>query len=596
MNPITQFAFKEIELGDLDNDGYCLEQSKDGKNVIKLIREDRSIYLGSKYSVKRDIEQFISQMGEYNINTIFIVFGIGTGEHILQLLKNISKSNKILIIEPDNNILSLIHSMECYKTIIEDKRVVVSPYDENRIAVIYQVFIEEFNINNIKLMVYANYDKVYSAELLKCYEKLKSFIQSSIININTTKYFAKQLFKCFINNIKYISKSTIINDFKDIYRGKPAIIVSAGPSLEKNIEQLTNVKDNFVVFSGGRTISALKKVDVIPDVVAVVDSGENSYRVIRTSLDCEAPLAFCEVTNFNVVKEYSGDKIFFQEGFNLGNVTADILEKQVDTLFQGGSVAHTCTSLAEYMGCNPIIFIGQDLAYTNGKTHADVASFENNIADGNEDMFVEDVYGNKVATDMLFNSYRILLESFIESCKDTTFINSTEGGANIKGTLVMDLCDGIKKYSSDIPIDKTILKSKLDTVNNDNKIVINNVEKILNYMKDINKNCKKAIDISHDLMDYYLKGKSKNVNKLLSFIGSLNTKIQKLEILNNLLQPIFYDILMNPEYAEKENEPEAERGIKLAKQTNTLYSNIVDAINEAVPLIEQCLVELKEIK
>ena len=41
----------------------------------------------------------------------------------------------------------------------------------------------------------------------------------------------------------------------------------------------------------------------------------------------------------------------------------------------GGSAAHTCFDLLVQSGANPIVFVGQDLAYTDGKLHTDKVSY-----------------------------------------------------------------------------------------------------------------------------------------------------------------------------------------------------------------------------
>ena len=45
----------------------------------------------------------------------------------------------------------------------------------------------------------------------------------------------------------------------------------------------------------------------------------------------------------------------------------------------GGSVAHYMTLHALYMGCNPIIFIGQDLAYESEKKYSDFARIKGEV-------------------------------------------------------------------------------------------------------------------------------------------------------------------------------------------------------------------------
>lgn len=602
MNPITEYALKNLYLEDLDDRNYVIEKSKDQKNIIRLNKHNKSFYIGSRYSVSRDIEYFMKKIGEYNINTIFVVFGLATGEHIFHLINNISKNNKILIIEPDKNIIKLfLNKIENNELILENKRIVVTTCDEDKFNTIVSSFIEEFNVNNIKFITFAKYEKLRGSEYEFCHNVIKNYIKAVSVNIMTNQHFSKQFFKCFVKNIKAIVKSTMINEVKNSFLGVPAIIVSAGPSLEKNIAQLKEVQDKFLIISGGRTVSSLRKVDVTPHIVAVIDAGEPSYEVIKNSLDCTAPLLFCELTNYKVVDEYAGEKIFMQEGYNLSEVTEELLGKRIDSIFQGGSVAHCSASFAKYLGCNPIIFIGQDFAYTNNKLHADIASIEESNENKENTVFVEDIYGEKVQTCELFNVYRRNMEQFIERYSETDFINCTEGGANIKGTKVKDLKEVIKEYGVE-KIDKeklNIFETKSDGINIDS--VKLKVKKILCDMKEIKLNSIEALEYSKKILQYYENNdyennEKKDISKLLRKINEINKEIEKVKFINNLLQPTIFKVLMNPEYMEKLDESENEKGIKFAKQCERLFKDIIESINKAIPYINDCILELSNME
>jgi len=62
---------------------------------------------------------------------------------------------------------------------------------------------------------------------------------------------------------------------------------------------------------------------------------------------------------------------------------------------------------------------------------------------------------------------------------DKIIINCTEGGARIKGTIQMPLCDYIKEYCQD-PIDKSKLKPLLELADNGNELV----EKVIPLLED----------------------------------------------------------------------------------------------------------------
>lgn len=587
MNPLTKYGLANMEINSIKKENYSLEKSKDGKYIIKISNGERDFYIGSKYSVDRDVKYFLSQIEEFNVNTIFIVFGLGAGEQILELLKQISSSNKILIVEPDVNIIATFNSLEHSKEILEDNRVVLTSLENDKLNNILCSFIEEFNINNIKVLTFANYDKNYSSYHIQFYESIRGFLEMSAININTSLLYSQQFFRCFVKNIKYIVKSTIINEVKNKFQNIPAVVVSAGPSLEKNINMLKEIKDKFIIIAGGRTVKPLLEIGVNPDFIAVIDPTEACYKLVENSLDCAAPLVFCEVTNYDVVEKLKGKKVFFQEGINLEKVTSEILGKKVDSIFQGGSVAHTCASFAEYIGCNPIIFIGQDFAYTNNKLHADIASVEQSNEHIGDELLVEDIHGNLIPTNAVFNMYRRRMELFIKTFPKTTFINSTEGGANMEGTIVMDFKEAIHKYEQTNKFDRNGFDILDHPCKIDKDFVKVKIKKLIIDMNSIKKDCHKAIKYSNEVLQHYASGKNNDINSLLNSIKKINGKIEKINFIDSLLKPTVFRILMHPEFMEKMNESNTERGIRLAEQTKRLYEDIIIAIDEAIPFIEE---------
>jgi hypothetical protein len=576
---------------EFSNYQYFIEKSNDDKYIIKVKDKDKAFYIGSKYSVQRDIDKFIDLIEDFNVSTVFLIFGIGAGEHILKLLNEIGEKNKVLIIEPDKKILDMLKESGYYDVIIKDKRIMVSELNINIIEVL-GACIDEININNIKLMVYANYDKIFKSEFKEFCKKLNDFLLNNIINMNTNISFSEQFFKCFIKNIKHVLNSVFINEFRDKFKNIPAVVVSAGPSLEKNVELLKEVQDKFVIVTGIRTVSSLNVKGINPHFVCVVDPTEKMYQVAMKSLNCKAPLVFCECTNHQIVEEYEGKKIFFQEGINLKNVTSELLDTNVDSLWAGGSVAHTCTALARHMGCNPIIFIGQDFAYTNDKYHADSASNDNNIISSKDTIFIEDINGEKVRTSKLLDTYRKNMEQFIKFSKDTTFINSTEGGADMKGTKVQTLRSLIDEYSKVTNFNKGIngIINKPNGINRDE--VLNKIKQILVNFEDLKEQCVTALYLANEFLDSYETSNEKSIKLLLNRINNINSIIYKIEFIEDMLKPTIYRVLMNPEYLERMNESKKEKEYRLAKQVKQLYEGIIKAIDESIPYVKECIEEL----
>ncbi|STA92944.1 motility associated factor glycosyltransferase family protein [Clostridium cochlearium] len=400
--------FKDI------NEGYSLEKSKDDKYIMRINRKGKKIYLGSKYNVQRDIDKFLEELEDINTSNIIVVFGLASGEHIKELMNKLEENNKVLIIEPDINVLNKFLELEYAKDIINDDRISLCLCKKGEVEKFFNSNIDNINIkSNIKLKVFSNYEKIYKNEILEALYALKNVVENSLADNITIKYFSETFAKAFINNLKHIIKASPINYFKNKFEGKSAIVVSAGPSLEKNVHELKEVQDNFIIITGARSLGTLIKNNIIPDFICMVDPGDINCKFIEKYLDYKIPLVFFENTSYKAMNLYKGSKVLFS-----GNpVTSIILEQNIDSLLAGGSVAHTCTSFASYIGCNPITFIGQDFAYTGEKLHSDSSAFkeENKINSKIDFIKVKDIFGNLVKTDRNLNLYRMNMEEIIKS-------------------------------------------------------------------------------------------------------------------------------------------------------------------------------------
>ena len=115
------------------------------------------------------------------------------------------------------------------------------------------------------------------------------------------------------------------------------------------------------------------------------------------------------------------------------------------------------------MGAKEVILVGQDLALTNGRSHADgtfKAKMDKLKMEDPEYFEVEGIRGNKVYTRADFDMYRIWFEKYIKDNNLTNAIDATQGGAKIHGTKIMTLKRAIDTYC----VKKVNLKEKIDAL------------------------------------------------------------------------------------------------------------------------------------
>ena len=150
----------------------------------------------------------------------------------------------------------------------------------------------------------------------------------------------------------------------------PAIIVSAGPSLNKNIEELKKAKNKAFIIAVDTAMKPLLRNGIIPDMYAIID-GTKPLELVAVEESRNIPL-LSEVRAAHAVMDYhKGKKFFFREFTPYFDRMYEMNHKEWAAMDVGGSVATAAFSLACYLGLGTVIMVGQDLALTGNKTHAD---------------------------------------------------------------------------------------------------------------------------------------------------------------------------------------------------------------------------------
>ena len=155
------------------------------------------------------------------------------------------------------------------------------------------------------------------------------------------------------------------------------------------------------------------------------------------------------------MKYHKGKKFFYNSNSPFEQkILADLSEKEkknriLPGLVTGGSVANSAYSLGVYMGAKTILLVGQDLAMTGNRTHAD-GTFQEKMDEidvqNGEYLQVDAVGGGKVWTRDDFDRYRKWFEDCAKGWSHITMVDATEGGALIHGSKVMTLKRAIAKY------------------------------------------------------------------------------------------------------------------------------------------------------
>lgn len=332
----------------------------------------------------------------------------------------------------------------------------------------------------------------------------KIMLRNTITSDNTLNYLKNMLM-----NIGHIHKKNDLQSLKNSLSKYPVIIVSAGPSLNKQIDLLKKYQNSFIIICVNQVFKLLLDNGITPDIVISLDSGstpnwkrdeipKNTFMF----LDVGVSKHYLEAMNNNCFfTSTNNDLISLMEDFGAS----------VNILPTGGSVATSAYALARHLGCNPIVFIGQDLALTDGKDHADgyKDTYSKSFLEERTRLgfYVPGYYGGYVKTERQLNFYLKWFEEAFKIDKDTIIFNSTEGGANIAGAKNIPfatVCNEISQFN--------ICKDLTDFSKNFSGREYNNPEKIHSVINTYYQNISLYVNSLKVLLDKKMNGKT-NPNK-----------------------------------------------------------------------------------
>jgi hypothetical protein len=170
--------------------------------------------------------------------------------------------------------------------------------------------------------------------------------------------------------------------------------------------------------------------------------------------------------------------------------------------------------VAAALGCNPIILIGQDLAYSrDGKTHAKDNTYgekEPRLTSEEFKINMFEVMGNDglpIMTNEDWHDFRKGYELDLKEYEGIC-INATEGGAYIEGTEIMTFAKAIEGYVQDYIFPLKIVRESIACFKNDDaKVDLENVKNIIDQtMEDLIKMqniCRKSYDIITENRELY---------------------------------------------------------------------------------------------
>lgn len=434
------------------------------KNLVKVINNNKGmttlqvgqVFIHDQKNPRQEAKDFIQQFQNIPEHSDILFYGVGLGYHIRAYAEKYPDKS-FSIYEP---IPEVFYQFLCHTDLkqfplhlVKSIQLETSQDDPDRFCSHLVKKIKK----SILIIDFPAYRHIITQKHQAFFSKFKNHLDERRIALSPYAIFQKRWTINTIKNFTQVLNSpNILLEKKGCFINKPAILVASGPSLEGELENLKIIKQKGLayIFSVGTAVNALVKRGIYPHAACTYDPSEENQIVCKEVLEKaikSIPLIFGSTVGYETLEKYPGPKMHMlisQDAlatFYLKPQRPDGLEFITDA----SSIAVITLQLLSKLGFNPIILVGQNLAYLEGKNYTDGSTYPSHEAcqmQLKSATLVRDVNGQEVPSSESYIRIRLQLENYLRLYQDVNVINTTKNGAHIEETKFLPLDEVMRQH------------------------------------------------------------------------------------------------------------------------------------------------------
>jgi hypothetical protein len=348
-------------------------------------------------------------------NSVLLVYGENLGDLIQKFSSWLEeKSDRFLVLVGEEEELLPLSFLSHPQV-----RLLSLHADEERI----EQLTWEFSFLSFEYKIFGKPKKIERAE--KLFSQIENGRTSVHLIASDFRDLGKRVLSNYLTNFPKLRHAKKGRELFSAFKGVPALILAAGPSLEKEIEEIRAWQNRALLFAGGTSLNALSFFSLIPDFTCALDP-EPPIRRFLDQTAYEVPFFYQNRVSQELLGLVHGPKLWIPDNGNypIEEWVQEQINLESSTFDAGWNVSTFCTALATALGCSPIIFVGLELSTASEEVYA------KGVLEKIGKEFVEafDVHGKKVKTKQDWLMAASWLEQFAKEHPETEFFNATKGG------------------------------------------------------------------------------------------------------------------------------------------------------------------------
>ncbi len=395
-------------------------------------------YLHREENPYTELIDSIKSIPLQQINVLY-VYGLGVGYfyYVIKPWLKESPSNYLVFLEDSPEALQAFLQTNLATELLKDSQ--VSIYDlsdfETDTECVHEIT-ENTILRPYAIIALPSYKKYRKKTYSQLCELIHFESTEQTIRYGEFSEFGAIYYRNFYNNLFELPTFLLSTSFFNQFKGIPAIICGAGPSLSKPIPLLKSLNNRALLFGSGSSANILTMEGIWPHFGVNIDPNPDTYQRYLMSRGFTIPIFFGNRIYYEATKAIDGPRIYIP-GASLYQ-TAEWFENELDIptqkIIEGYSVIHTSIEIARRLGCNPIILIGMNLSkkkdqhYAKGIERHPLYPYSDAKLELGQPFEVKDIHGETVDTYWRWVAEAHWIECFSETFPEVTLINATEDG------------------------------------------------------------------------------------------------------------------------------------------------------------------------
>jgi hypothetical protein len=430
----------------VEADEWAFCTTKKGELNLATLKDGKKFYCHPNAGAKMEAEAWFSGLDLDKVHILY-VYGVGLGYYYeaTEAWLREDPSRFLVFLEDDIKVIRRLLETTQGSRILHDPQVYLLYFQELRDGeALFESMYWNFAMTPMVVSALKSYKKIRPERLAELQHKIA--YDNSMKNALVEEYlrYGGAFFINYYQNMLVLADSYLGNDMFRKFPKIPAIICGAGPSLKKNLHILKELQDKALIFAGGSALNVLNAGNISPHFGAGIDPNAAQLDRLKTNQAFETPFFYRNRMFHDAFQMIHGPRLYItgSGGYDIANWYEEKLQIEREMVDEGHNVVNFCVEIANAMGCDPIIFVGMDLAFTGLKAYApgveDKIRVKKEEILGVEDfdsraLVQKDIRGKPIYTLWKWVAESEWIGDYAKEHPEVRLINATEGGLGFPG-------------------------------------------------------------------------------------------------------------------------------------------------------------------